>query len=111
MHIEGGQNMVSTPWRHESYVDRTVYRRTKVNPLKVGELLSNIFRVMSNVAELNKRLGLHLTEHDISFIYNYQDSKTSDYYVRNCLGEVRLMYWLPDSDRETEGDFLMITRN
>ena len=55
----------------KAIVNRTMYKRTKVNPLKVGELLSNIFRVISNVAELNKRLGLHLIKHDISFIYNY----------------------------------------
>ena len=42
---------------------------------------SNVFRVVSSVDELNRRLGLSLTEHDINYVYSFQDSKTSGFYL------------------------------
>ena len=61
----------------------------------------NVFRVVGSVNELNKRLGLKLTEHDISYIYSFQDSKTSGFYFKIWHGEVRLILGLPDSDKDT----------
>ena len=71
----------------------------------------NIFRVVSSVAEQNKRLSLNLSEHDINQVYSCQDNSTLGYYFKFRHGEVRLVSYLPDSDKETEGDFLMITGN
>ena len=42
----------------------------------------NIFRIVSSVNSFNKRLRLKLTEHDINFIYSFQDSKTSGFYFK-----------------------------
>ena len=71
----------------------------------------NIFRVISSVDTLNRRLRLNLTEHDINYVYSFQDSKTSSYYFKIRHKEVRLIFGLPDSDRETEGDYLVILGN
>ena len=42
---------------------------------------SNVFRVVSSVDELNRRLGLSLTKHDINYVYSFQDSKTLGFYL------------------------------
>ena len=42
----------------------------------------NVFRIVSSGDTLNKRLELKLTEHNINFIYSFQDSKTSEFYFK-----------------------------
>ena len=69
----------------------------------------NIFRVVSSVAELSRRLRLNLTEHDINWIKNCQDSATLGFYFKCVHGEVRLISCLLNFDKEIEGDFLIIT--
>ncbi|XP_050281719.1 putative disease resistance RPP13-like protein 1 [Quercus robur] len=71
----------------------------------------NSVRIVSSVETLNKRLGLNITEHDINYIYSFQDSKISRFYFKIWNGEVRLISGLPDSDKETEGDYLIISGN
>lgn len=68
-------------------------------------------RVVSKVVELNRRLHLNLTEHDINYVYSLQDSKTLGFYFKTYHGEVRLISYLLDSDKESEGDYPLITRN
>lgn len=55
----------------------------------------NVFRVVSSVDKLNKRLGLSLIEHDINYVYNFQDSKTLGFYFKFLHREVRLILGLP----------------
>lgn len=69
----------------------------------------NMFRVVSNVNELNQRLGLNLIEHDINYVYSFQDSKTSRFYYKTSgfyfktrHREVRLTLGLSDSVKETK---------
>ena len=83
-------------------------RHFKVCP---DQCTPNVFRVVSSVDTLNKRLRLKLTEHDINYIYSFQDSKTSGFYFKIWRGEVRLISHLSDSDKETEGDYLIISGN
>ena len=71
----------------------------------------NAFRVVSCVDELNKRLGLSLTEHDINYIYSFQVSKTLGFYFKVQHEEVRLISSLLDFDKEIEGDYLIISGN
>ena len=71
----------------------------------------NVFKIVRSVDTLNKRLGLKFTKHDINFIYSFQDSKTSGFYFKIRHGEVRLISGLLDSDKEIEGDYLIVLRN
>ena len=71
----------------------------------------NVFRIVSNVDTLNKKLRSKLTKHDINYIYSFQDSKTSGFYVKIRHGKVRLISSLPDFDKETEGDYLIVSGN
>ena len=66
---------------------------------------------MSNVDSLNKQLRLKLTEHDINYIYSFQDSKTFRFYSKIQHSEVRLILGLTDYDKEIEGDNLVISGN
>lgn len=83
-------------------------RNFKVCP---DQCTTNVFRVVSSVDVLNKRLGLKLIKHDINYIYSFQDGKTSRFYFKIQHQEVRLILGLPDSDKETEGDYLVILGN
>ena len=56
----------------------------------------NVFRIISSVDTLNKRLELNLTEHDINYVYSFQDNKTSGYYFKIWHEEVRLISSLPN---------------
>ena len=83
-------------------------RHFKVCP---DQCTPNVLRVNSNVDTLNKRLGLNLIEHDINYAYSFQDSKTSRYYFKSRHRKVRLIFGLLDSNKETEGDYLVILGN
>ena len=63
-------------------------RHFKVCP---DQCTPNVFRIVNSVDTLNKKLGLKLTEHDINYIYSFQDSKTSEFYFNIWHGEVRLI--------------------
>ena len=54
-------------------------RHFKVCP---DQCTSNVFRIVSSVDTLNKKLELRLTKHDINYIYSFQDSKTSGFYLK-----------------------------
>ena len=83
-------------------------RHFKVCP---DQCTPNVFRIVNSVDTLNKKLGLKLTEHDINYIYSFQDSKTSEFYFNIWHGEVRLISSLIDFDKEIEGDYLVVSGN
>ena len=83
-------------------------RHFKVYP---NQCTPNVFRIVSIVDTLNKMLKLKLTKHDINYIYSFQDSKTFGFYYKIRHGEVRLFSSLPDSNKEREGDYLIILGN
>ena len=39
----------------------------------LDQCIANVFRIISSVDILNKRLKLNLTEHDINYVYSFQD--------------------------------------
>lgn len=75
----------------------------------LNQCTPNVFRFISNVDTINKRLRLNLTEHDINYVYSFQDSKASGYYFKIRHGEVRFISGFLDSNRETEGNYLVIS--
>ena len=71
----------------------------------------SMHRVVSSIDKLNERLCLKLIEHDINYIYSFQESKTLRFYFKIRHGQVRLISGFSDSDKETEGDYLIISGN
>lgn len=63
------------------------------------------------MAKLNRRLGLNLTEHDINYVYNCQDSKNLGFYLKTWHGEARLISYLLEFYKVKEGVLLVITGN
>lgn len=71
----------------------------------------NFFQVIGCVAKLNRKFRLNLTYHDINYVYNCQTSLKLGWYFKIHQGQVRLIFCLPNSNKVSEGDILMISRN
>ena len=59
----------------------------------------NIFRVLGSINALNERMDLKLTHHDVNWVYNLHHLKGQGYYLRSRYPEVRLIQYLPTSNK------------
>ena len=95
--------------------------RFPVDPLVIGtlrfyglcpnQLPPNFFRVVSSVSRLNQLFGLQLDHHDINFMYSLYGNIESDYYLKTRDNKVRLISCLPDSNRNSIGEFVRVSGN
>ena len=95
--------------------------RFLVDPLVIGtlrfyglcsdQLPPNFFRVVSCVSKLNQLFGLQLDHHDINFMYSLCGNIESDYYLKTKDNRVRLISCLPDSNRNSIGEFVLVSGN
>ena len=95
--------------------------RFPVDPLVIGtlrfyglycdQLPSNFFQVVSCVNRLNQLFGLQLDHHDINFMYSLCGNIESDYYLKTRDNRVRLISCLPDSKRNSTGEFVWVNGN
>ena len=95
--------------------------RFPVDPLVIGtlrfyglcpnQLPPNFFRVVSSVSRLNQLFGLQLDHHDINFMYSLYGNIESDYYLKSRDNKVRLISCLPDSNRNSIGEFVRVSGN
>ena len=95
--------------------------RFPVNPLVIGtlrfyslcldQLPPNFFRVVSCVNRLNQLFGLQLDHHDINFMYNLCGNIDSNYYLKTQDNRVRLISCLPNSNRNSAGEFVRVSGN
>ena len=58
-----------------------------------------MFRVLGSIEALNERMNLNLTHHDINWIYNLQHLKGQGYYLKSRQSKVRLIQYLPISNK------------
>ena len=66
----------------------------------------NIFIILGSINALNEKMGLGLTYHDVNWIYNLHHLKRQGYYLKSRYPEVRLIQYLPDSNK----DFLISSK-
>ena len=95
--------------------------RFPVDPLVIGtlrfyglcpnQLPPNFFRVVSSVSRLNQLFGLQLDHHDINFMYSLYGNIESAYYLKTRDNKVRLISCLPDSNRNSIGEFVRVSGN
>ena len=95
--------------------------RFPIDPLVIGtlrfyglcpnQLPPNFFRVVSSVSRLNQLFGLQLDHHDINFMYSLYGNIESDYYLKTRDNKVRLISCLPDSNRNSIGEFVRVSGN
>ena len=70
----------------------------------------NIFRVLGSIEVLNARMNLNLTHHDVNWIYNLHHMKGQGYYLKSRYLKVRLIQYLPTSNKGLKEDFLILSR-
>ena len=69
----------------------------------------NMFKILGRVDALNEKMGLNLTHHDVNWDYNLHHLKGQGYYLKTRYPEVRLISYLPDSNKGMNRDFLIIS--
>ena len=75
------------------------------------QLPPNFYRVVSCVSKLNHTFNLQLDHHDINQMYSLCGSKATNYYLKTRDARVRLISCLPDSNRNSAGEFVRVRGN
>jgi hypothetical protein len=76
--------------------------------LSPTQISPNIFRIVMCVVELNRRLGLDLTVHDIIAIYTLCTSQSEAYSLRPRDVLNTLVNSLPDTNKDMMDDYLLV---
>jgi len=79
--------------------------------LCLDQLPPNFYRVVSCFSRLNQLFRLQLNYHYINFMYNLCSKITLDYYLKTKDMRVRLISCLPDSNRNSVGEFVQVSDN
>ena len=69
----------------------------------------NMFRVLGSIEVLNERMNLNLTHHDVNWIYNLHNMKGQGYYLKSRYLEIRLIQYLPISNKGLKEGFLIFS--
>ena len=75
------------------------------------QLPPNFYRVVSCVSKLNHTFNLQLDHYDINQMYSLCGSKATNYYLKTRDARVRLISCLPDSNRNSAGEFVRVHGN
>ena len=67
--------------------------------------------MVSCVSKLNQLFGLQLDHHDINFMYSLYGNIEFDYYLKTRDNRVWLISCLPDSNRNSVGEFVRVNGN
>ena len=70
----------------------------------------NLFRVLGCVNALNKQIGLGLTWHDVIHMYECHKLASAGYYLISRSEDVRLISYLPTSNKGMKDDYLIASR-
>ena len=71
----------------------------------------NFYRLVSCISRLNHTFDLQLDHHDINHMYSLCWNKTSNYYLKTRDNWVWLISCLPDSNRNSAGEFVQVCGN
>ena len=75
------------------------------------QCLPNFYSVVSYVGRLNRLYGLSLTHNDINFLYAIRGSLKLGYYLQTRNTMVRLISYLPDSNRNSAREYVRVSNN
>ena len=76
--------------------------------LSPNQISTNVFRIVMSVVELNRRLGLDLTVHDIIATYTLRTTQNEAYSLRPRDIYNTLVNSLPDTNKDMADDFLLV---
>ena len=68
----------------------------------------NMFRVLGCIDALNDQMNLGLTWHDVAHLYKCH-SLSGGYYLKSRSDEVRLISYLPKSNKGMKDDYLVVS--
>ena len=71
------------------------------------ECAPNMFRVLGCVDVLNDQMNFGLTWHDVAHLYEYH-TLSGGYYLKSRSDEVRLISYLPKSNKGMKDDYLVV---
>ena len=69
----------------------------------------NMFRILGCIDVLNEQMNISLSWHDIVHLYEYH-SLNESYYLKSRSDEVRLISYLPKSNKGLKNDLLIISK-
>ena len=69
-----------------------------------------MLRILSSVDAFNERMGLNLTHHDVNWVYNLHHLMGQGYYLKSRYLEIRLIQFLPESNKGLKKGFLYRVR-
>ena len=98
--IEGG---ITIPMGN---ITRNYLRFFRLSPIQCTQ---NMFRVLGSIEVLNERMNLNLTHHDMKWVYNLHHLTGHGYYLKSRYLEVRLIQYLPTSNKGLKEDFLIFS--
>ena len=67
----------------------------------------NLFRVLGSMDALKEQMGLALTWHDVVYMYECYSLADAGYYLKSRSTIVRLVSWLPKSNKGIKDDYLI----
>ena len=92
-------------------LDPLVVSTLRYYGLCLDQLPPNFYRVVSCISRLNHTFDLQLDHHDINHMYSLYGNKSSNYYLKTRDNRVRLISCLPDSNRNSAGEFVRVRGN
>ena len=98
--IEGGMTIPM------GIITRNYLRFFRLSPTQYSQ---NMFRVLGSIEALNERMNLELTHHDVNWLYNLYHLKGQRYYLKSRYPEVRLIQYLPTSNKGLKEDILIFS--
>ena len=99
--IEGGMTIPMGP------ITRSYLRFFRLSPTQYA---LNMFRLLGSIEALNERMNLNLTHHDVNWVYNLHHLTGQRYYLKSRYLAVRLIQYLPISNKGLKEDFLIFSR-
>ena len=92
-------------------VDPLILRTFRFYSLYPDQLPPNFYGVVSCVSRLNNLYGLHLDQQDINFMYSLCGNQRSGHYLKARDTMVQLISCLPDSNRNSAGEYIKVSGN
>ena len=92
-------------------VDPLILRTFRFYSLYPNQLPPNFYGVVSCVSRLNNLYRLHLDQQDINFMYSLCGNQRLGYYLKARDTMVQLISCLPDSNRNSAGEYVKVSGN
>ena len=92
-------------------VDPLLINTLRYYGLCPDQLPPNFYRVISCISRLNHTFDLQLDYHDINHMYSLYGNKASNFYLKTRDNRVRPISCLPDSNRNSIGEFVRVRGN